>query len=71
MTEYMHLIGAEDVRRAAGTMQSAAEDMKLAMDTSDSIYQLRPLKSEFVSELQQIVERFEKAADKVAGAAKS
>lgn len=30
MTEYMHLLGVEDVQRAANTMQSAAEAIQRA-----------------------------------------
>ena len=33
MTEYIHLVGAEDVQRAASSMQSAADKMQSAANS--------------------------------------
>lgn len=41
MTEYVHLIGVEQIQSAANAMRSSADDMKRAADNFDqSVYRL-------------------------------
>ena len=58
MSEYIHLIGAEDVQRAGNTISQAASDMQRAASSFDSsIHDLKMfLMNEFLPELRDIME---------------
>lgn len=62
MTEYVHLIGAEDVRSAANTMSSAADTMRSAASSIDSTLEL------FMRRFDEQVGRLEAASDRLATA---
>ncbi len=53
MNESVHLIGAEEVSRAAGRMQAAAQDMKSAAMSIDGTAE------NFLRQLRDLVERVE------------
>lgn len=55
MAEYVTLLGAEEVARAAGRMQSAAADMQRAADTIDhSLTMLASRMEEWISRLEAV-----------------
>lgn len=57
MTEYMHLVGAEDVRSAASTIRNAAEDMRSAANTfSEAVDRQRMFLDEWLQRLEAIME---------------
>jgi flagellin-like hook-associated protein FlgL len=62
VTEYVHLIGAEDVRTAANTMSSAADSMRSAASSIDSTLGL------FIRRFDEQVSRLEAASDRLATA---
>lgn len=53
MNESVHLIGAEEVARAASRMQAAAEDMKRAAMSIDGTAE------NFIRQIRELVERVE------------
>ena len=56
MSEYMHLIGAEQVQTAANTMREAAHDMQNAASTMDfSLQQHRNLMDDWLQRLEQVL----------------
>ena len=60
MSEYMHLIGADDVRSAANTIRAAADNMQRAADTiSNAVQQHQRILDNFLVELRDIMERKE------------
>jgi methyl-accepting chemotaxis protein len=60
MTEYMHLVGAEDVRSAASSMRSAADDMLRAANTiSSSMEQMSRLVDRLEQSMAYHAERLE------------
>jgi hypothetical protein len=62
MTDSIHLIGAEDVARAGSTIASAAEDMRRTQGWLDESLQRSN------NRFEELVERIEAAAEKVAKA---
>lgn len=62
----VHLIGAEDVSRAASTMRSAADDMRSAAGSIDSALERHQrFLDDWLQRAEALVERIE-AAGKVA-----
>lgn len=64
MTEYMHLVGAEDVRSAAGTISRAAGELSSAAGSLDStrdlfMRQLGDANQVFFAQLDERLDRFE------------
>ena len=56
MTEFMHLVGAESVQRAASTISSAAEQMqRAASQISVDVDRLNRLQQDFLVSLEQII----------------
>ena len=56
MSEYIHLIGAEDVRTAGCTMQSAANDMnRAASNVEDSLERQRRFMDDWLMRLEEVV----------------
>ena len=55
------LIGAEDVRSAGNTIAAAASDMRQAAANIDG------MSDRFLNRLEELVLRFEDAAEKIAG----
>ena len=56
MPEYIHLIGAEDVRRAGSQMQSAASDMRrTASSFEDSLHRHRLFMDEWLGRLETVL----------------
>lgn len=54
MTEYIHLIGADDVRKAASSIQSAASDMMWAASSiEESLFRHRLFLEEWLGRLEQ------------------
>jgi len=58
MTEYMHLVGAEEVTRAASRMQSAADDMKKAASSIEESLRL------FTQRMDELMYRAERLKEK-------
>ena len=57
MSEYIHLVGAEQVQSAANTMSYAADEMKRAAANLDqSLFQQRQFMDEWLVRLQAIME---------------
>ena len=64
MAEYVHLIGAEQVERAAQTMLSASAEMQRAVANMEhSFFQLGRELDDFISRFEAAVERLEVAAE--------
>lgn len=62
--ESIHLIGAEDVRRAVGEMQDAAHSMKQAANLmSEVVGQQRDNMTEALDRFEALVTRFEAATE--------
>jgi hypothetical protein len=60
MSEYMHLIGADDVRSAANSMRNAANDMQRAADTiQQAMVTQQRIFDTFLIELRDIMEKKE------------
>jgi Sec-independent protein translocase protein TatA len=58
MTEYMHLIGAEDVRAAGRAMNEAASEMQRAMSYMDSaLQQHQRFMDDWLMRFQQTMEK--------------
>jgi hypothetical protein len=56
MAEYMHLVGAEDVSRAASTMRSAAETMSSAASSIDfANQQQRQFMDDWLQRFEQVL----------------
>jgi len=56
MSEYMHLIGAEDVRAAANTMAQAATDMqRAAASMNDTLEAQRRYMDEWIGRFESAV----------------
>ena len=56
MSGAVHLIGAEEVRRAGGAMQDAASTIKQAADSiNESFYQQRIFLEEWLSRFEAIL----------------
>jgi hypothetical protein len=60
VAEYVHLIGAEDIRSAGNSMRSAADDMRSAASSIDSSFDRH---QRFLDDWLQ---RFEAALERVA-----
>lgn len=57
MAEYIHLIGAEEVSRAANTMSSAAHEMKQAAANMDhSLMMHKTFLDDWLNRFQSVVE---------------
>lgn len=57
MSEYTHLIGADDVRSAGHNMRAAADDMIRAASTiSQSVSDIQKILDNFLIELRSIME---------------
>lgn len=56
MTEYMHLVGSEEVQRAASTMSSAASEMQQAANTICESNDM------FIRRFEELVGRMEQIA---------
>lgn len=53
MTEYMHLVGAEEVSRAANRMSEAAQEMKQAAANIDnSLFQQRQFMDDWLTRFE-------------------
>jgi hypothetical protein len=60
MTEYIHLVGAEEVTRAASQMSSAAEEMKrAAMNIDDALSRNQRFMDEWLYRLEALVKKVE------------
>jgi len=60
MSEYIHLIGADDVKSAGYTMRAAAQDMNRAADNiNQSVFQMRQNLNDFLIEFGELVKRLE------------
>ena len=59
MTEFIHLVGAEDVTRAANTMSAAADQMSRAAASIESSNDM------FLRRYEELVGRMETAAEKI------
>lgn len=58
MSEYIYLVGAEDVSRAASTMQSAAQDMcRAAGNIEEAVRQQKVNNDDCLAQLRDILER--------------
>ena len=58
MSNTMHLIGAEDVRRAGSAIASAAEDMRLAASSMDEVLHRHQLfMTQWLSDFAAIMEK--------------
>lgn len=58
MAEYMHLVGAEDVSRAASTMSSAASEISGAARSIDwSMEQQRRFMDDWLQRFEEVVEK--------------
>lgn len=56
MTEYVHLVGAEEVSRAASTISSAADTMRSAATTIDNtLYEQRQFLDDWLNRLSQVI----------------
>lgn len=56
MTEFVHLIGAEEVSKAAYTMRDAAHEMKSVANTIDgALRQHRQFLDDWLARFEQIV----------------
>lgn len=64
MAEYMHLIGTEDVRNAANTIRDAADRMAQIPSSLEWVL------AQHANRMEQIVVRFEEAAEKLSNATK-
>jgi hypothetical protein len=62
VADYVHLIGAEDVKNAGYNMQAAAQQMSGA---ASSIYDTH---ARFLQHFEELVARIEAAAEKIAAA---
>lgn len=61
MAEFMHLVGAEDVRAAASRMSDAADRMNAAASAiDDALFRDRRLRDEQLQRFEVLVERLEK-----------
>ena len=61
MTEYVHLIGAEDVRSAGSAMRAAAEDMKrAAASIEESLHRHRMFLDDWLFRLENMIEKGDK-----------
>lgn len=57
MTEYVHLVGAEEVSRAAGRMQAAADDMnRAAMSIESSLDTFSRRMEEWIQRLEVLAQ---------------
>ena len=57
MTEYIHLIGTEDVRAAGSRMQSAAQDMRSAAGSfEDTLHRQRMFLDDWLNRLENILQ---------------
>lgn len=57
MTEYVHLIGVEQVQSAAREIRSAADDMKRAADNFDqSVHRLAQAMSDHAERIERAME---------------
>lgn len=56
MTEYIHLVGTEQVQSAANSMRSSAETMKMAANQIDSSLDM------FIRRFEELVTRLELVA---------
>lgn len=66
MSEYIRLIGAEEVRAAGSAMASAAEGMsRAAGQFDDAIFRAWPHVDERLARLEAVIERFERAANRL------
>lgn len=62
MSEYMHLIGADDVRSAAGTMAQAARDMqRAAASISDALESQRRYMEEWIGRFESVVKELKES----------
>lgn len=62
MSEYMTLLGAEDVSRAGNRMVSAAEDMqRAAVSMDDTLERNRRHMDDWLLRFDAVIERLEKA----------
>lgn len=69
MTEYVHLVGADDVRRAGAEMAGAAETFSRNVGwMSEALDRENNRRDEAIGRLEALVERFEKAAGVLAKA---
>jgi len=63
MTEFIHLVGAEDVQRAASSIRSSAEMMQSAASSmDDSLFRHRQFMDDWLFRLQGLREELEKLA---------
>lgn len=69
MTEYVHLVGAEQVERAGSRMSGAAETFSSSVGwMSEALDRENTRRDEALGRLEALVERFEKAASTLAAA---
>jgi len=61
MSDYVHLIGAEQVRQGGNAMQGAAENIRR------SVAHLHDSLENFLMRMDELVMRMEAAAEKVSG----
>lgn len=67
MTDYVHLVGAEDVSRAGHNMQAAAETMQRAISSIDyPLLQLNQQLEQFAASIADSASRIEAAVQKLA-----
>lgn len=70
MSEYIHLIGAEEVRRAGSSMRSAASDMIRAASTIDeSLHRHQRFLDDWLMRLEAILQEHFKSNDDTCGGA--
>ena len=63
MSEYIHLIGAEDVSRAGHNMQSAAERMSSVVSSLDDVLERhRRWADDWLLRLEQVFDKQKEAA---------
>jgi predicted small secreted protein len=57
MSEYIYLIGAEDVRSAGSSISLAAQDIRRAANSiSESVYSLQQIMDNFLIRLEEITD---------------
>jgi len=60
MSEYIHLIGAEDIRNAAVSMRQAADDMKCAANSiSETFISQRNYMDEWIGRFENAVKEMQ------------
>lgn len=60
MTEYIHLVGAEQVQRAASSISASAEQMQRAADSiAESQYRFQQTVQQAIEDAAQLVYRLE------------